>query len=84
MSRFRVLPNGDLIFPEKGNPPNDNIPGYRRDPANPFYFFMEMEDCSSREMKVVVKPCGKTRSVMWCNLYHLEVNAYKCESCDQT
>lgn len=83
MNGCRVLPNGDLIFPHKGNPPNDNIPGYRRDPQDPFHFFVELDQCDYREMKVTVKPCGKTRTVMWCNLYQLEVNGYRCDSCDR-
>ena len=81
MTGARLLENGDLLFPARGNPPNDNIPGYSRDPQDPYLFRLQIDNCKHREMKTTLRPCGKVRAVMWCSALSEETNALKCDSC---
>lgn len=83
LSRPRVMPNGDLVFPRKGHPPPDNISNYERDPADPFIFHLMQEPCKHRESKFTISPCGKTKCSLWCNLLQREVSTFFCDQCDK-
>lgn len=83
MSRPRQQPNGDLIFPRRGDPPADNIPNYERDKEDPFLFHLIIEPCGFRENRLTIQRCGKTRCVMWCNLLKREVSPFYCDTCDK-
>lgn len=45
--RPRVLDNGQVIYPVRGNPPPD-MPGYVRDPGNPYVFIPIWPPCKFR------------------------------------
>jgi Rad3-related DNA helicase len=77
---MRKLPNGDIVFPKKGDPP-PCPDGYYRDKGNPFLFHLDVPDCPHREMKTYVKPCGKLGCYMMCNHFAKEVNSVVCNDC---
>lgn len=78
-----MLPNGDLIFGRKGDPPADNIPNYERDDKDPYLFHLIMDPCVHRESRVTIQSCGKARCAMWCQLFKREVSAYYCADCEE-
>ena len=79
---MNVFPNGDIVFPMKGNPPTKEIPGYTQDPFEPFIYHLNLVDCKYQEKdKNYRMPCGKYRKVLWCNLFNKETNALVCKEC---
>lgn len=72
--------DGSLTFPCRGKPP-PLIPGYSRDPKNPFRMIPDWVDCDHRETKTDCLPCGRTVCNEYCNIFKKNVNYYVCRDC---
>ena len=87
MSRPRYLPNGDVVFPNRGKPPVI-VPGYFQDDKDPWLWHPDFVECNHREQKLLRKPCNqepvgyRTYTAYWCNHFKKEVNAAFCSRCD--
>ncbi len=77
---MKKLPNGDIVFPKRGDPP-DCPDGYYRDKGDPFKFHLDVPDCLHREIKTFIKPCKKIGLCMWCTHFAKEVNSIVCNDC---
>ncbi len=83
LNSMRVLPNGDIVFPKRGSPPRD-IPGYVRDPGDPYVFNLDLESCEHRCFRHYLRPCGKTGTTMYCNKFNKSITAQNCLDCEYT
>lgn len=82
MSRsHRTLDNGDLVFPRRGPPPAE-VPGYERDPRDPYVFKAAFIPCRYRTNALTVLPCGKLSCSWFCQLKGITVSVPSCDACD--
>ena len=83
--RVRELINGDLIYPNKGNPPICP-PDYERDHGDPFILHKIYPPCDYREVKGYYRPCcGSRFEHHFCKKQDgLLVNFAICEVCHET
>ena len=77
---FRKLPNGDLIVPARGEPPEAPA-GYERDPRDKYRYNLVLEPCKYRETVLLQSPCKKIRCFFNCTLHSKQVNASICDDC---
>lgn len=78
---MNTLPNGDIIYPQRGPPPKNEPPGYTRDQNNPYLFHMDYDDCIHRKERRFVQPCGRVKRSDWCELKGRVVTPLFCSSC---
>ena len=77
------MADGSLVYPKRGKPPN-LLPGYDRDPGNPYRLVKGFEPCALRSIKHLYnKACGCVIEGAVCQIHNdLPVNAYFCSSCN--
>ena len=80
--RGRLLFNGDLIYPKKGNKPPEVIEGYMADPKDPWVHHRIYRTCKFRDFKNIPTPCGIKKYVYFCELSDSVTNYIECESCE--
>lgn len=77
---YRVLPDGKIAFPCKGDPPS-RVPGFKVT-SDPYIFEPDLEPCPFRVFEKRVKPCGKIDYPMACS-YLKQLITYKvCDECE--
>lgn len=54
---------------------------WKQDMDNPAVFRLRWPDCPRRELKVLLKPCGKRVTDYHCNLKQIGVSPSICEQC---
>lgn len=81
MTRPRTMSDGSIIFPNRGSPPT-HVPGFIKDPKDPFHFFLDFEeDCKFRQYIQFTMPCGKVGIEFKCTKFNRSVNTLFCNSC---
>lgn len=81
MIRPRTLPDGSIVFPNRGNPPNE-VPGYVRDPNDKFHFILDYEEeCKFRKTRIYTMPCGKIGIEVKCEKLDKNATPFVCNSC---
>lgn len=78
--RFRKLPNGDLVVPARGEPPEAPA-GYEQDPKDKYHYKLILEPCVYRNTVLIQSPCKKIRCFFECSLFNKQVNASICNDC---
>lgn len=71
--------DGNLLYPKRGAQPA-LIPGYRRDPGNPFRLMPEWPPCRLRISQVIVLPCGKKKLTQSCRAEQ-RCSPLDCQEC---
>jgi len=80
---MRQLPNGILIAPKRGRPPE--IPeGYERYHGDPFIFAPKLSRCLHREIKQPESRCCNQATSMRCSLFGKRVSRFICMRCDDS
>jgi len=80
--RPRTMMNGDLVFPQRGEPPKQ-VPGYMIDEHIPFVQHRIYKDCEQRYYKDVSSACCKgTKRVYFCKLDDFVTNYIRCGQCE--
>jgi hypothetical protein len=81
---MRKTSDGDILFPHKGIPPV-MIPGYVKDASDPWVFHPIRKVCKFRVFKTDTADCcsGKTRTLMYCNLFEKTISWNICSTCDK-
>jgi hypothetical protein len=70
---MRTLPNGDIVFPNRGDPPPD-LSNYKRDPGDAFLFHPIWPDCKYREHKMIPLPCCPNKPIPTWHCQHFDIN----------
>ena len=76
---MRRLSSGTLIFPHRGNPPQDRA-GYTRDPGDAFVFFPILVDCTNRERRQDKRGCCNSQ-YLYCTALGRRIVPATCEMC---
>ena len=78
--QFRQLPNGYLMAPQRGIPP-EPPEGYERAAGEPFMFLPILPECSYREMRAIHRECCGTVTKILCNDRNEFVTRLDCKEC---
>lgn len=84
MSGGRLMFNGDIIYPKKGNKSPAPIEGYEADPKDPWVHHKIYKPCKFRSFKTVPTPCGVKKYVYFCDKTDDITNNVKCDPCTQS
>jgi len=76
----RQLPDGRLIFPNRGTPPTPAY-GYEADPQDPYIHVPIYEACDHRTEITYKTSCGRLCGRKWCKLHDKEATPETCEDC---
>lgn len=79
---YRMLADGTIIFPKRGQPP-PGLPGYDRDPGDPYIFYPSVLPCKHRVLSAIKLPCGKIKSQTKCILKNIIPTLSDCEKCKE-
>lgn len=77
---MKKLPNGDLIFPIRGEPPKVCPEGYIKDPTDPWVCKPDVP-CTHR-VEVEVESCCTSSTSLQCNYFGSEINLSQCQKCE--
>ena len=83
MSRPRLLFNGDMVYPKKGDAPPSVPDGFWADEGNPWLMHRIFKECEHRSFKQIPTPCGATKFAYWCALDDFTTTFKHCEECDK-
>lgn len=84
---MRTLPNGDIIFPQRGKPPKI-VPGYYQDDKDVWLWHPDVDDCKYREKLTINKPCRndprgyKEQVIIRCKYFNEDISLARCQNCD--
>ena len=78
---MRELGNGNIAFPQRGNPP-DCPDGYEPT-SNPFVFAPILESCKYRVKEKRFSPCCGERLLTICTKKGLPTNGKACIKCKE-
>lgn len=79
MPRMRRMPDGSVIFPARGEPP-ETPAGFKRDPYDAFHFIPDLP-CLFQEQQTRKKSCGKLVPVIWCSHRQQLIHEDICMTC---
>ena len=79
---MRLLPNKDVMFPRKGEPPAC-LSGYRRDKVDPYLFHPLAGPCVYRGTEYVKQICGGKDIRYACLLGDEKVTPFQCSRCNR-
>ena len=84
-SRFRMLPNGDLILIRRGNIEDVPCPpGFVRDDYDKYLFHPRLKSCGCRTTKELSRSCcDDPITVHWCNKFAGRLELRTCVYCSE-
>jgi hypothetical protein len=77
----RIAPNGDLLFPKRGEAPRA-IQGYKQDKGDPFIYHPILKPCIFRS-SCWKKVCGGMVQKLDCKHFKIIVSFNDCEVCKE-
>lgn len=81
--RGRLMFNGDLIYPKRGNKPPPPIEGYEPDEKDPWVHHKVYAPCKHRTFKNIPTPCGIKKYIYFCNRVDFITNHIACDNCKE-
>ena len=79
--RARVLADGTLVFPKRGDPPKP-IQGYIKSSTDPYVFKPIVGKCTYRTIERL-KVCGGFKQTILCSLFKKKVTLIDCYTCKE-
>lgn len=76
------FPDGTIAFENRGPPPAD-IPGYEREPGDPYVFHPIQEPCTHRQDILERCPRGNYRVKSFCTLKSINLTPKLCQECKE-
>ena len=76
---MRILSNGNIAYPKRGNPPEVPI-GYKIKDGDPYTMVPVLPDCKFRDEMVIKTACCSSNRIH-CSLFKREVTMLICKDC---
>jgi hypothetical protein len=80
MSNYRILPDGTIWFPKRGQAPK--CPAGFVWGSDPYTFIPKIKDCSFRILREFPQDCGKIILKLFCRKHQLYINRGICKRCN--
>lgn len=79
---MRILSNGDIVFPARGNPPHP-LQGYKRDSRDPYLFHPILTPCGHRGKIYRDRRCSGFKLKIPCSFFSKQVSMVDCLKCEE-
>lgn len=76
---YRILPNGDLFAPRRGNTPPPCPEGYVRASGDAWLFHPDLKPCKYRKEKL--DPGCRCKLLLWCDYLNQQIRLGQCKEC---